>query len=298
MLYFRWNIKRRKLTVLDNNDKIYRRPLKTTDQPNTQAAPPPAAEMMSFTEAISTCFRKYAEFDGCATRAEYWWFILFCIIVIFGCMFVSAGLGCLTVLGLLLPQLSVAVRRLHDINRSGWNCLFNSLPLFGWLILIYLLVQPSAQNGEPKAASSLSLFVIDILASILLIGSFVLIGTYTGFFQYIKNVLYFHDMTAQTQPYVQAVTRCILNERTATGCNAGSNNIPDPITSNTGAVSSLSVTDGMIIVAPIAKDNVSESDTLILTPIIGSDNIIRWELSGAAISKEYVEKEIIHELQN
>ena len=68
---------------------------------------------MSFTEAIKTCFRKYANFRGRAGRAEYWWFFLFTAIVA-----VIPYAGFIS-LGLLPPYLAATVRRLHDTNRTG-----------------------------------------------------------------------------------------------------------------------------------------------------------------------------------
>ncbi len=79
------------------------------------------------TEWMILPLRRYAQFTGRARRAEYWWFILFGVIVSVVASIVDALLGAKTVgvgtivsLGLLIPQLAVGVRRLHDIGRSGW----------------------------------------------------------------------------------------------------------------------------------------------------------------------------------
>ena len=69
---------------------------------------------MSFTESIKTCFRKYANFSGRAGRSEYWWFILFTVIVA-----AIPYAGFIVGLALLLPGLAATARRLHDINRTG-----------------------------------------------------------------------------------------------------------------------------------------------------------------------------------
>ena len=74
---------------------------------------------MSFTEAIKTCFRKYIDFSGRASRSEYWWFILFTVIARIVTTFIP-GVGFIVSLGLLLPSLSATARRLHDTNRTGW----------------------------------------------------------------------------------------------------------------------------------------------------------------------------------
>jgi uncharacterized membrane protein YhaH (DUF805 family) len=88
---------------------------------------------MGFGEAIASCFRKYANFSGRAPRSEYWWWALFIVLVTFGVElvagFLTAASGNKLVGGLLvllmdlfflLPNLAVVVRRLHDLNRSGW----------------------------------------------------------------------------------------------------------------------------------------------------------------------------------
>lgn len=76
---------------------------------------------MGFGEAISICFKKYADFTGRARRSEYWWFFLFTFLV----SLVTCGIGGLVCL---LPMMAVQVRRLHDTNRSGW-----------WVAVSYLL---------------------------------------------------------------------------------------------------------------------------------------------------------------
>jgi|SRR5271169_4657524 uncharacterized membrane protein YhaH (DUF805 family) len=99
---------------------------------------------MGFSEAIATCFRKYVVFSGRAQRPEYWyWFLFGLLIAILAAIVDHAIFGpktevisTLTSLGLLLPGLAVIVRRLHDIDRSGWWILIGLVPLGGVIILI------------------------------------------------------------------------------------------------------------------------------------------------------------------
>ncbi len=96
---------------------------------------------MTFTEAIGSCFRQYAGFAGRACRSEYWFFALFGILVNLGArMFGIAGhmtwVAPIAGLVLLLPHLAVSVRRLHDIDRSGWWLLIILIPLVGTIVLI------------------------------------------------------------------------------------------------------------------------------------------------------------------
>lgn len=102
---------------------------------------------MGFAEAVKTCFGKYSDFRGRAPRSEYWFWFLF-IVLIFGGGFALAAalgnlakglfvvLGLLALLGLFLPSLAVAIRRLHDINSSGWWYLLTLLPYVGGLIML------------------------------------------------------------------------------------------------------------------------------------------------------------------
>src|SRR5258708_40203898 len=84
---------------------------------------------MSFGDAISSVLRNYVTFSGRAPRSEYWYWALFILIVSVVAMavdlmvFPESGfnpVGIVVSLGLLLPNISVAVRRLHDIGRTGW----------------------------------------------------------------------------------------------------------------------------------------------------------------------------------
>ena len=99
---------------------------------------------------------RYADFEGRAGRAEFWWFNL----VLYGIQFTIALLG--TLLGTLsapfetvatvmlwvhglataLPQLAVAVRRLHDTGRNGWWLLLIMVPIFGWIPLLIFSIIP------------------------------------------------------------------------------------------------------------------------------------------------------------
>ncbi len=104
---------------------------------------------MTMAESIASCFSKYANFDGRASRSEYWWFYLFCLLLDWAGTIVEGIqkfdgisefpiLTTLIYLVLFLPELSVATRRLHDTGRSGWNQLWiltiiGIIPVFIWL---------------------------------------------------------------------------------------------------------------------------------------------------------------------
>ena len=97
------------------------------------------------------CLNKYVTFSGRASRSEYWYFFLFCVLlllattvvdmVIFGVGNKVSPITALTQLALLLPYLAVGVRRLHDTNRSGWWIGGYWLGLVGFFILFLYLSQ-------------------------------------------------------------------------------------------------------------------------------------------------------------
>lgn len=103
---------------------------------------------MTFFEAIERCVKKYAEFNGRARRAEFWWWVLFVFILSWGGQIISQSFGTLVSLVTLLPSLAVGARRLHDTGRSGWWQLIGFIPVVGWLVMIYWCVQPSQGSNQ------------------------------------------------------------------------------------------------------------------------------------------------------
>lgn len=105
---------------------------------------------MDFKQSILRCVRdKYADFNGRASRPEFWWFALFCFLV--GAAFQVLHLemiGMLANLALLLPSLAVGARRLHDMGKSGWFQLVWLIPFIGWAVMVYWLVQPSVAGAN------------------------------------------------------------------------------------------------------------------------------------------------------
>ena len=111
---------------------------------------------MDFMTSVKTCFSKYVTFSGRAQRSEFWWFVLFTFVVsmvlsvvdsvLFGTTTTTATsfesstdtpiFSGLFSLAVLLPGISVAVRRLHDTDRSGWWYWLLLIPLIGFIILV------------------------------------------------------------------------------------------------------------------------------------------------------------------
>ena len=135
---------------------------------------------MSFTEAVRTCFKKYATISGRAQRAEFWWFILFqalipLIIILITLAFVAyaycqqsrginasegasiAFLGIfislyfimqIVSLALLVPNICVIVRRFHDVGHSGFEIFFGLIPYVGAIYCLVLCLLPSEEGDN------------------------------------------------------------------------------------------------------------------------------------------------------
>ena len=104
---------------------------------------------------IDTVKKRYTDFKGRATRSEYWYFVLFYFIISLILTLIDINiinpnldlspeaamqgsvLTSIFALALLLPQIAVGIRRLHDTGRSGWWYLLILIPILGWLVLIY-----------------------------------------------------------------------------------------------------------------------------------------------------------------
>lgn len=103
--------------------------------------------------------KNYVGFDGRARRKEYWMFTLFNVIVSIvlaiidgmGGFMTESGigmLGLLYTLAVLLPSIAVSVRRLHDIDKSGWWLLLILVPLIGVIVLLVFAVLEGTRGAN------------------------------------------------------------------------------------------------------------------------------------------------------
>ncbi len=105
-------------------------------------------------EEFLDALKKYAVFEGRASRREYWMFVLglFLTALVLGIIeamvFHTKFLGILFGLATAVPSLAIGVRRLHDTNRSGWWYLVGFIPLIGFFVLLFFLVQESRHEGN------------------------------------------------------------------------------------------------------------------------------------------------------
>ncbi len=133
-------------------------------------------------EDIFTPLKRYADFSGRARRREFWSWFLFVWIATFVIMYLDSALGLggtassyssggsvgfnmsggvLTMvfaLAILIPNIAVSVRRLHDVGKSGWMLLIGLIPILGWFYLLYLYLQPgdagpNSYGGDPKGGA-------------------------------------------------------------------------------------------------------------------------------------------------
>lgn len=139
----------------------------------------PTYSGLSFGQAVSSVFSKYATFSGRATRSEYWFWALFEVIV--GLVFTFAFIGTFSwafgkalfdeatteanpvgvtffvivsvlagvwALATLIPNLSVTVRRFHDAGYTGWLWFLNLIPSIGSIVVFVFMLLPSSPNAN------------------------------------------------------------------------------------------------------------------------------------------------------
>jgi len=102
--------------------------------------------------------QKSTDFEGRSSRTEFWLFQLANIIIMIGLgalmsllpqlSIILVGLYVLFFIGILLPSLSVGVRRLHDVDKSGWWLLIGLIPYIGSIILLIFQVLPSTPGDN------------------------------------------------------------------------------------------------------------------------------------------------------
>ena len=137
-----------------------------------QSQPPPLDWPhygIGFGDAISRAIKKYARFDGRASRGEYWWWTLFITLVLTVIGVIALVIGVQTspdggetpgapavpllvllalfYLAILVPTIALTVRRVHDAGYSGWLVLLALIPSVGGLILLVFTVLPSSPAG-------------------------------------------------------------------------------------------------------------------------------------------------------
>lgn len=115
--------------------------------------PPPGNGEPGFVGSVCLTFSRYADFKGRASRGEYWYFMLFQVLLNLAAliadnnMLSGSDLGETVVyIAMLLPLVTVSVRRLHDTDRSGWWLLLFGLPVIGAIVLMAWFAAPGQRR--------------------------------------------------------------------------------------------------------------------------------------------------------
>ena len=104
---------------------------------------------MGFVDAVKSFFTRYLDFSGRSSRSEYWWAYLG-IILIFIVLGLISGLlgetiGSLVLgigyLAIIIPSIAIGVRRLHDLDKSGWFYLLALVPLVSLILLVWFCMK-------------------------------------------------------------------------------------------------------------------------------------------------------------
>jgi uncharacterized membrane protein YhaH (DUF805 family) len=111
--------------------------------------------------------QRYAKFDGRAGRAEFWWYalatwLLFAVLWIVTAVFfaIASALGVIAViitiglsLAVIIPSIAVAIRRLHDTNKSGLWLLITFIPFGGIVLLVFYAMEGTNGPNDHGAAA-------------------------------------------------------------------------------------------------------------------------------------------------
>lgn len=121
--------------------------------------------IMNFGQAIGSGFRNYIGFGGRACRSEFWYWVLFVNLVSLGTVILDrvlfpentlGPLAALFALVVLLPGLAVSIKRLHDIDKSGWWFLLGFILIVGTIILIVWATREGDEGNNRFGADPLA----------------------------------------------------------------------------------------------------------------------------------------------
>ncbi len=112
-----------------------------------------AAAQMTPLDAVRNGFTEFANFSGTASRAEYWWFFVFVLLLMAVASVLHPNLYQLVGLIVVLPFLAVGTRRLHDTGESGWWQLLALVP-FGIFVVLFMLARKGGHRTEDQRTRS------------------------------------------------------------------------------------------------------------------------------------------------
>lgn len=104
---------------------------------------------MGFVDAVKSFFRRYVDFSGRSSRSEYWWaqlglILIFIVLGLIGGL-LGETVGSLVLgiayLAIIIPVIAIGVRRLHDLDKSGWFYLLALVPLVSLILLVWFCMK-------------------------------------------------------------------------------------------------------------------------------------------------------------
>lgn len=132
------------VTSLKETVSLIGKELKMESSVNSNASK--EGNSVTFFESIRICLTKYAEFNGRASRSEFWWFMLFVTLVASALLYVSEAWSNVFLVAILLPLLAAGSRRLHEIGKSGWLQLYLLVPVGGIIMLGIWWAMPPTED--------------------------------------------------------------------------------------------------------------------------------------------------------
>ncbi|QUJ75972.1 DUF805 domain-containing protein [Sulfitobacter albidus] len=135
---------------------VSRTPPQPPRRPVSDMQDPAREDANSFMGALKDGFARYVDFRTRSTRSQFWWWMVWMILLGGLTGGLDAALGFYDVgpinglfsLATLLPSIAVAIRRLHDIGRTGWWVLLYFIPILGWIVLIIFYCQRSQDHAN------------------------------------------------------------------------------------------------------------------------------------------------------
>ncbi len=128
--------------------------------------------------------------------------------------------------------------------------------------------------------------LIELMITVAIVGILAAIAI-PGYQEYLRRTR-FSEIALSAATWKIAVAECVHDLNGTAGCDAGTNGIPNGISSASGLINTLTVVNGTITITPVAQNGFVATDTLILNPTIGTSNRIRWSATGGAVTKGYM----------
>ncbi|MGD9108617.1 MAG: pilin [Gammaproteobacteria bacterium] len=132
--------------------------------------------------------------------------------------------------------------------------------------------------------SVLGFTIIELLITLAIIAVIAVIAI-PSYMNYTRRS-YYSKIVQAAAPYKLGVSECYHTTGALTNCDAGSNGVPAARTTADGAIGSITVSNGVITVTPVAAHGIKTLDTYILTPTV-NNNILTWTTSGPGVDAGY-----------